>query len=345
MNIKSSLWMAAALFLGACGEADKSGQELTVIDGFAQGGTYHIVVKSDRPREIKHEIDSLFQVVDNSMSLYNPNSLLSRINRNETDVLDPFIIDCINTAQQVSVLSDGLYDITIKPLTSAYGFAGDSVVQHPNVDSLLPLIGYQKISIQEGRLVKADPRMQLDLNSIAQGATSDFIASYLEKQGIHDYIIEIGGEIFCRGTNALGEPWRVGIDRPTEGNITPGADLQVVIGLSGQGLATSGNYRKFYTDDQGRKIVHTINPKTGQPVISNLLSVTIVASTAAWADAYGTMCMVMGLEASKTFLATHPQIQAYMIYSDEAGNYQTYVTPSLQQMIANQASQKQSTHE
>lgn len=175
-------------------------------------------------------------------------------------------------------------------------------MQQPNVDSLLRFVGYRKIAVDGGRLRKEDPRMQLDLNSIAQGATSDYIAAYFDSLGLTDYIVEVGGEIFCRGSNAEGKPWRVGIDRPAEGNVLPGADLETVIGLSGQGLATSGNYRKFYTDDKGRKIVHTINARTGEPVISNLLSVTVVGPTATLADAYGTVCMILGLEKSKEFL-------------------------------------------
>ena len=204
----------------------------------------------------------------------------------------------------------------------------------PDVDSLLKLVGYDKLAVENGRLRKADPRMQIDLNSIAQGATSDYIAAYFEKLGIEEYMIEVGGEIFCRGLNAKGKPWVVGIDRPKEGNFTPGADLQVKISLSGKGLATSGNYRKFRTDSSGRKIVHTVDPRTGQPVTSDLLSATVVAETSAEADAYGTALMVMGLERGKEFLAAHPEIQAYLIYSDEQGRFQTYVTPELGRTIA-----------
>lgn len=320
----------------ACHETPTTPAETVVIDGFAQGGTYHIVVKDARAKtwNLKAQIDSLIEVIDRSVSLYNPQSRLSRINRNETDTLDPLTQQCIEIAERISRESEGLYDITIKPLTAAYGFAGEQTVQHPNLDSLLQFVGYQRIAVQEGRLVKQDPRIQLDLNSIAQGASVDFLSDYLNRLGVEDYIIELGGEIFCRGTNAQGAPWRVGIDRPTEGNITPGADLQVILGLSNEGLATSGNYRKFYTDSLGRKIVHTINALTGEPVISNLLSVTMVARDATLADAYGTVCMVLGLERSKAFLAAHPELQAYMIYSDEQGNFKTYVTSGLAQRIA-----------
>lgn len=314
--------------------ASKPERVMTVVDGNTQGTTYHMVLISDKPLDLQHQIDSLLRVIDNSMSLYNPNSLLSRVNRNETDSLDRFIIECLATGEKISRESDGMYDLTIRPVTAAYGFAGGKATRHPNIDSLMQYVGYDKVSVRDGRLVKADPGMQLDLNSIAQGATSDYIAAYLEREcGLTDYLVEVGGEIFCRGNNAKGEPWRVGIDRPTEGNFSPGADLQVKLGISGMGLATSGNYRKFYIDESGRKVVHTINARTGRYVISNLLSATILAPDATLADAYGSVLMIMGLDRSIEFLAGHPELHAYLVYSDPEGNLQSYMTPGLDRLI------------
>ncbi len=332
---RNILIIAIAVFSCCCSGKPDPKENRTVIDGFAQGGTYHIVLKGtgyDR-ESLKREIDSLFSVVDYSMSLYNPESLLSRLNRNETDSVDQFITRCIEQAEQISRESDGAYDVTIKPLTAAYGFAEDSTSEAPNVDSLLQLVGYEKIAIRDGRLTKQNSNMQIDLNSLAQGATVDFIASWLDTKGFENYIIEMGGEIFCRGTNPNHPPWHDGINPPIEGTPTPAAHLQVIIKVSGQGLATSGNYRKYYTPDDGRKIVHTIDARTGEPVISNLLSATVVAPTATLADAYGTLFMILGLDRSKEFLSTHPDLQAYLIYSDDAGDFKTYVTPGLAAMI------------
>lgn len=335
---RNILLITTAAFFYCCSGKSDPKENRTVIDGFAQGGTYHIVLKGTGydSESLKHEIDSLFSVVDYSMSLYNPESLLSRLNRNETDSVDQFITRCIEQAEKISRESDGAYDVTIKPLTAAYGFAEDSTSEAPNVDSLLQLVGFEKIAIRDGRLTKQNSNMQIDLNSLAQGATVDFIASWLDSKGFENYIIEMGGEIFCRGTNPNDTPWHVGIDRPIEGNLTPGADLQVIIEVSGQGLATSGNYRKYYTTDDGRKIVHTIDARTGEPVISNLLSATVVAPTATLADAYGTLFMILGLDRSKEFLSTHPDLQAYLVYSDDTGNLKTYVTPGLAAMIVSQ---------
>ena len=331
--MKLKILSACILLLTGAGCAEQKESVLSRFDGFAQGTTYRIIVKSDRAVDLKNEIDSLLLVIDRSMSLYEPQSLLSRLNRNETDSVDRFIAHCLDEARRISDETGGLYDVTIKPLTSVYGFAGDSVVARPNIDSLLELVGYRKISVEDGRLVKADPRMQIDLNSIAQGATSDYIAAYIDSLGFDEYLVEVGGEIFSRGTNGKGRPWVVGIDRPEEGNFTPGADLQVKLGLSGRGLATSGNYRKFYTDDEGRKIVHTVDPLSGKPVVSNLLSATVVAPTATSADAYGTALMVMGLDRSREFLETLSGVEAYLVYADDRGEFRTYVTPGMQALI------------
>ncbi len=319
-----------AVFLSSCGKD----VAVTTIDGFAQGSTYHIVLKSDRPMDdARSGIDSVLATFDRSASLYLDSSLLNRLNRGETDSVDSYIAECIAVAERISRESDGMYDITVKPLVSAWGFAGETRTVRPNIDSLLQYVGYEKIGVENGRLVRTQPGVQIDLNSIAQGYTADILGRYIESLGVKEYLVEIGGEIFCRGTNPKGRPWVVGIDRPVEGNFTPGADLQVKLAISDRGLATSGNYRKFYTDEQGRKIVHTIDPRTGMSAQSDLLAVTVVAPTAILADAYGTMCMVMGRERSIAFFEEHPDLDAYLVYSDSTGAFRTYVTPGLESHI------------
>ncbi|MCD8186371.1 MAG: FAD:protein FMN transferase, partial [Rikenellaceae bacterium] len=250
----------------------KTGFRPTTVDGFTQGTTFHIVVRDDIPKgvDLKRDIDSVFLAIEKSMSLFDDQSLLSRINRNETDSLDRYIMDCIRVAEQVSRQTDGLFDVTIGPITRAYGFGGGTPVSQPDLDSLLQWVGYDKIRMENNRLIKAHPRVQIDLNGIAQGYTVDVLAQHFDGLGLENYIIEMGGEIFSRGLNARNQPWVVGIDRPDENNQVQGSDIQVKIPLSGRGLATSGNYRKFYEDESGRKIVHTVDPLTGQPVINQV---------------------------------------------------------------------------
>lgn len=311
---------------------EKTPQYYTV-DGFAQGSTYHLVAELQDTLGMKRAIDSLFNAVDNSISLYSENSLINRLNKNQTDTLDSHIIYCINTARKISEITDGRYDITIKPITQALGFAAGKHTENPNIDSLLQYVGYRKLTIEGNRLKKANKNMQIDPNSVAQGYTADLLGKLLESRGSKNYLAEIGGEIFCRGVNHKGEQWLVGIDKPFEGNFTPGVNMQVKLHISGMGLATSGNYRKFRTDTKGHKIVHIIDAKTGTSQPSNLLSATIVAENAAIADAYGTAMMILGLEHSKELLNKHPEIMGYLIFTDDNGDYQTYYSPSLQDHI------------
>ncbi len=316
------------LLLTGCGQKQKPVTTLA-FDGFTQGTTYHIVVKGTEIPDLKPGFDSLFLEIEKSLSLFDENSLLNRINRNESDRIDHHIRTCIEEARKISVESGGMYDITIKPVTAAYGFAGGNAELLPNIDSLMQFVGYQKIRIEGDRLIKENPGTQIDLNSIAQGYTVDYVASWLDGLGYKEYLVEMGGEIFSRGLNGENKPWKVGIDKPIEGNFTPGEEIQVIVELSDRGLATSGNYRKFHTDETGRKIVHSVNALTGEPVISNLLSATAVAKNATLADAYGTVMMLIGLEKSKEFLALHPDIDAYLIYVNDANEFEVYATPGL----------------
>ncbi len=301
----------------------------TIIDGFALGTTYHIVICEDTLEGTMALINQRFEHVNQSMSIYNPTSRLSKINSNQTDTLDQMLHDCISQAMLISQQTGGKYDVTIKPLTDAWGFATKQKTTDPNIDSLLQFVGYQKIQIRNKKIIKENPSIQIDLNSIAKGSTVDIIASALESLGHKNYLVEIGGEIFARGLNSLGQPWRVGIDKPIEGNITPGASLQQIIPLSNKALATSGNYRRYYTDENGNKIVHTINPITGLSSPSNLLSATVIAENCALADGYATACMSMGLEKAIEMDKSNKDIVIYLIYSDSEGAMKTYASESL----------------
>lgn len=267
------------------------------VDGQMLGTTFHIVARTTLPTS---EIYDLAMGVDaeakGSMSIFATTSRLSRINRGETDMLDMHLLRNIAVAERINAISDGMYDITVKPLTEAYGFAAKRREARPNVDSLLRFVGFDKVRVEGERIVKSDARVQLDLNSLAKGYTVDLLAEALEREGVSDYIVEVGGEIRCRGVNSHGGEWRVGVDKPFEGNDTPGAYRQHIVRLGDGALATSGNYRRFYTDAQGRKVVHTINPKTGLSTCSRLLSATVVARRCVEADALATMFMALGHE-------------------------------------------------
>ena len=224
------------------------------------------------------------------MSIFNPNSLLSRINRNETDSVDIHIARNIEVATKVNALTPR-YDITVKPLVDAYGFAAKNREVKPNIDSLVKFVGFSKFSLSGNRIVKSDCRLQIDLNSVAKGYVVDLIAEWLDSQKAENYIVEVGGEIRAKGVNARGVAWRVGVDTPFDNNNSPGQHQQRVVQISGAALATSGNYRRFYYNEAGERISHTLNPQTGHSQTTSLLSATVIAPRCATADALATAFM------------------------------------------------------
>ena len=288
----------------------------TTLRGEALGTFYQITAKGSLSESFPERLDSLLGVINRSMSIFDKGSLLSRINRGETDQADDYIVYCIDLARTVSELSDGAYDITVKPLVEAFGFAGKRADYTLNTDSLLQFVGYQKLSLDGLRIIKADPRVQIDLNSIAKGATVDMVARLVESEGVSDYLVDIGGEIYCRGTNPHGKEWGVGVETPFEGNFSlTGEHVTKVLRVSDIGMATSGNYRNFRTDSLGNKYTHIIDPRTATSTTSNLLSATVLAESCALADAYATMFITLGFERSVE-VAEQNKIKALFIYDD-----------------------------
>ena len=279
------------------------------------------------------QIDSMAKL---SMSIFDEKSLLSRLNNNQTDEVDEHIAYCLELSRRVSAQSGGVYDVTVAPLVEAYGFAAKDRQAKVNVDSLLEFVGIDKLRIEDGHLIKEDRRVRIDFNSIAKGYVVDMAARALEEWGMTDYLVDIGGEVRCSGVNSKGGPWRVGVETPFDGNNTVGAYVQQVISLSDCSMATSGNYRRYYLDDEGRKVAHTIDPRTGRSAVTALLSATVVAPTCAEADAYGTMFMAMSLEqAIATARELEKQgVQAYFIAAGEKEEYEIYYTRGLAEALA-----------
>lgn len=284
--------------------------------GQALGTFYQITAIGTLPNDFQQRLDSLFGVANSSMSIFDKGSLLSRINRGECSTADHHIAHCISVAEGVSRLSGGYYDITIRPLVEAFGFAGKNPDYTVRVDSLLEFVGYEKLRLNGLEVIKSDPRVTIDLNSIAKGYTVDLAASLLESCGVESYLVDIGGEIFCRGTNPRGEQWGVGVETPFEGNFSiTGEHLTTIIRVSNLAMATSGNYRNFRTAPDGRKFTHIIDPHTGANTTSSLLSATVLAESCTLADAYGTMFIALGLERARE-VAEREGIAALFIYDD-----------------------------
>lgn len=312
------------VFLVSCSAAPQ--KPYRTIDGFAQGTTYSIVYQDSA--DLKVAIEAFLGRFDNSLSIYNDSSLLTAVNENRTDVVDAWFEQCFAISADINTSSGGLFEPTLRPLISAYGFSKEQPHDYSDaqIDSVKQLVGFNKLKIENGRVIKSDPRVQVDFNAIAKGYSVDVAAKMLDSLGIENYMVEIGGEIFARGVNSKGERWRIGIDVPYEGNITPGKDLQTIIELSGRGLATSGNYRKFKVNDDGQKVVHTIDPRIMAPAVHNLLSATIIAPTTAAADGYATACMVGGLEWAKSYVNSLDSVDCYLVYAADDGSMQTYST-------------------
>ena len=310
------------------------------VDGFAQGGTFHLVYEENPQMAGPNLPDSLqkwFGLIDKSLSGYDSTSTVSKINRGENPPLDSMFLECFNLSKEVYDATGGAFDISAAPLFDIWGF-GFRTGEEPSqekIDSIKQFVGMDKLSIvfdstaNAYYLHKSDPRMKVNFNAIAQGYTCDYICRNLEKMGIDNYLIEVGGEIMCKGKNSRGKEWSIAIDKPLDGNFIPGESIQAVIELSGKGLVTSGNYRKFYIKD-GEKFSHTIDPGTGYPVNHNLLSATVMAPTAAMADAYATYLMVIGLEEAKAFITSAPEMDALLVYGEQ-DNLKVFATEGVHQ--------------
>lgn len=277
------LLTAAALIFTACTQ-----NRYTQFGGYAQGGTWSVKANlagvKVKPAEIQKNIDAILEEIDTTLSGYNKASQLSRLNAGEDVQPSPMFKEVVAAAERFKEETDGAVDCFAGAVFDKWGF------------------GF-------------GPGM--NFNAIAQGYSCDRVAAYLYSIGVKDMLVDIG-EIFCDGLNPKGKPWRVGVDRPVDGNNTPGADLDGIWESNGkaQGIVTSGNYRKFYIKD-GKKYSHTIDPRSGYPVEHNLLSATIVAPTSLEADAYATYCMVIGLDAAREFILSRPDLEGYLIAESE----------------------------
>ena len=337
------IFLYVLLFLPALSCVPKD--RYVTITGYAQGGTYTVKLNlnghdgpvSAEPEEIRDSIDSILSRIDKSLSGYNRNSLLSRFNAGEPVSPDSLFTEIYSHAWTVYDQTAGVVDVASAPLFDIWGF-GFKTGEMPSYEAVMEVkagCGLRRMKrnmpdqVSDGLLDPASmlsedgPLPQLNFNAIAQGYSCDIVARYLYSIGVKDMMVDIG-EIFCDGCNPSGRQWTLGIDRPVDGNNDPGAQMQGIFRAPAgpHGIVTSGNYRKFYVRD-GRKYSHSIDPRTGYPVDHQLLSATIVAADAMTADAYATYCMVIGLDASKEFLMSRPDLEGCLIY-DEDGVFRTW---------------------
>ena len=316
-------------FFASCEKPPKK----IVLQGLAQGSYYAVTYYDAGNRNFQPNIDSIFHAVDMSVNLWVDSSVISKVNRNEEVTLDSIFINNFNIAQKAAQLSDGYFDPTISPIVSAWGFSyksGDSITPQL-IDSLKQLVDYRKIRIENGKVIKENPNMKLDFNAIAQGYTSDLIATFLESRGINNYLVDTGGEIMARGSKPNGQPWIVGIEKPAE-NWDSEQVVQTRIALRDKGLVTSGSTRK-YVERNGRRYSHCIDPKTGYPLEHNVLSATVLAENSVWADALASICMVMGMEKSLPLIESMDGVEAFYNFVNEQNKLETFATEGFRKLI------------
>lgn len=328
----------SSIFLFSCKKI-ASESILKIERGYALGTTYSIKYEVDNDSiDLSKDIENVFFNINKSMSTYLPNSDISKINKGDsTVVIDAYFKEVFLMSKEVWKNSHGKFDPTVGALVNAWGFGPESAIKNMNqikVDSILSFTGFEKLKLtKDGRVLKDNSSVYLDFNSLAKGYTIDLIGRTFDKKGVENYLIEVGGEILTKGKNTKTiKNWMVAIDHPLQNE----GERVIIekVSLENKAMATSGNYRKFRVDEKtGEHYVHTIDPKTGYPQKSTVLSVSVIASTCMEADAYATAFMVMNLDESKELLKKLNHLDAYIISTDKSGDLIEYKTKGFQELL------------
>ena len=309
-----------SLLIVSCGPTHQN----TKISGPVFGTSYGVTYYSEPEKDFRTAFDSLFSVINTSLSTYRADSEISKINRNEDSKVDEHFKVVFNTSKQIFDNTDGAFDPTIGAVVNAWNFGPKGKVvglDALKIDSLMTSVGFDNIELVEDRVVKNNPMTFLDFNAIAKGYGVDVVSNYLESQNIDNYIVEIGGEIRCKGMNMeTGHPWRVGIEKP---NFDGTQSLIKAIDMHDEAMATSGTYRKYSIDEDGNRYSHIIDTKTGYPSKTNLLSISVIADNCMVADAYATAFETMAIERIKQYLETHPELKVFLIFENENKELET----------------------
>ena len=293
-------------------------------------------VKYEADRNYDNEIRNVMRDYYHAINPFDSTSIIAHVNRNADITVDSIFTTVFNTAMQVSQATDGALDVTCAPYINAwgFGFTNDSnAVTQAIIDSISQFVGYKKVALAEGKVVKQDPRLLLNFSALGDGCACDLIGKLLESHHIENYMVEVGGEVRTSGVNPHGKAWHIGIVTPEDDPEGKNNNLQAIAKLEDKyGLATSGNYRNFHEKD-GRKYGHTINPATGYPAQQDVLSATVIAPSSMLADAYATAIMVMGRERARKLSEEQPSIAYYVIYIDENDSIRTEHSPGFDQFL------------
>ncbi|WP_025006722.1 FAD:protein FMN transferase [Marinilabilia salmonicolor] len=287
------------------------------------GTYYHIIYESPGGEDLHQEVLQALRSVNKSLSTYDSTSVISLLNQSKKGTpTDPHFRKVFEAGRTISAATGGAFDMTVAPLVNAwgFGFTNKEEMTPEKVKALKQLVGMNNLKLTDDSVLKSRPEIMMDASAIAKGYGVDVAAQILSDYGCKNFLVEIGGEIVCRGENSRDEHWKVGIDKPIDDPVASNRELQFILKLSGKALATSGNYRQFYIDEKtGKKYAHTIDPISGMPVEHSLLSASVIADDCMTADAYATACMVLGVEKSMELMKKHPEMAGCFIYSTEDG--------------------------
>ncbi|MBT9189914.1 FAD:protein FMN transferase [Zobellia russellii] len=323
------------LLLCSCG-GNPAGMVRNESSGAALGTSYNLIFLSKENLDLQKQVDSVFDVINHSLSTYIPVSDISKINKGDsTLVVDHMFKEVFELSQEVYGATNGYFDPTVGTLVNAWGFGPGKQIQMDStrVDSLLQYVGLDKVELTaENRIKKSDPNIYFDFNAIAKGYSIDRLAKLMDANGIDNYLLEVGGELVAKGQNQIKhKPWIVGIDDPTVENERK---LKATIRLENRALASSGNYRHFRKDPvTGFKYVHTIDPITGFTKNANTLAATVLADNCAKADAFATSFMAMDLDQVSKVLTLNPELEAYLIFINEKGETDEFMSPGFKELV------------
>lgn len=300
-------------------------------EGMIWNTLYHVTYKGNE--ELSDSIVPLLDKIGESLSVFDKSSLVSQLNSSNEIEADEHLITIYETSGKIHRLSNGLFDPTVSPLIDAWGFGLEHSATSDTlaIDSILNFVGYDKTHLEGNKIIKEDIRTRFNFSAIAKGYGADAVGRMLLRNGVKDFMVEIGGEISLKGVGPSGEKWRIGIDSPID-SLVPGNSSAIIIALTDAGMATSGNYRNFRMEG-GRKVAHTISPKSGEPFLSEILSATVIASTCMEADGLATACMAGNPDQAISLLKKF-KAEGFLILSDSV-----WMTPGFKSMVISEVSE------
>lgn len=328
LPIIALLTVTTSVLATGCGRTKQQNSSWQKKEGLVWNTSFHITYEG--PEALADSAVAILDRVGKSLSVFDTASLVSRVNKFDSTKVDTDFIRVYLMSKKINKTSEGAFDPTLSPLITAWGFGkGHSVTADTlRSDSILQYVGIEKTHLSHDILVKDDPRLEFNFSAIAKGYGCDAVAEMLESHGVKNFLVEIGGEIMMHGKNQEGSDWRISIDKPVLSNDSEIHESQEIISVTDMGVATSGNYRNFHKASDGSTYGHTISATTGRPVVTDVISATVLAPSAMEADGLATAFMAMGSKKSRELNRTI-QLPVMLVLSDST----IWVSPQFEKLI------------